>query len=220
MSLVEKRAEELGLCEDFINGQAGSLGSRIVNGVVGGGSKSVLGPRPRMSSSFPILILHHLELSRVSSSPFPLRSPWLYILLLLSSWPIICRLFRSPLKCLSYPTLPSTCCGLQRTAWHYLGVIPLLMQSDYQLRAFNAEVTGSFPAAFSPCSHSCLPTLVPSFGDHGEGCGGWCVALSSQDTSSPRTWRFSTISPSVLRPSLVVLGRFPSQLGPWAYFSK
>ena len=73
MSLVEKRTEELGLCEDFVNGRAGSLRSRIVNGVVRGGSKSVLGPRPRMSSSFPILILHHLELSRVSES---LASPW------------------------------------------------------------------------------------------------------------------------------------------------
>ena len=33
MNLVEKRAQELGLCEDFVNGWAGSLGSRIVNGV-------------------------------------------------------------------------------------------------------------------------------------------------------------------------------------------
>ena len=69
MSLVEKRAEELGLCEDFVNGQARSLRSRIVNGVVREGSKSVLGPHPRMSSSFPILILYHLEFSRFSESP-------------------------------------------------------------------------------------------------------------------------------------------------------
>ena len=34
MNLVEKRAQELGLCEDFVNGRAGSLGNRIVNGVV------------------------------------------------------------------------------------------------------------------------------------------------------------------------------------------
>ena len=59
MNLVEKRAQELGLCENFVNGRAGSLGSRIVNGVVGGGLKSILGPRPRMSSSFPLLILHN-----------------------------------------------------------------------------------------------------------------------------------------------------------------
>ena len=173
-----------------------------------------------MSSSFSILILHHLELSRVSSSPFPLRSPWLYILLLLSSWSSICRLCRSPLKCMSYPTLPLTCYGLQWTAWHCSGVIPSLMRPNCQLRAFNAEVTGSFPVALSPCSHSCLPTLVLSFGDHREGCGGWCVALSSQDTSSSRTWRSSAISPSSLGPSLVVLGRFPPRLGPWAYFLK
>ena len=36
MNLVEKRAQELGLCDDFVNGQAGSLGSRITNGVEGG----------------------------------------------------------------------------------------------------------------------------------------------------------------------------------------
>ena len=34
MNLVEKRAQELGFCEDFVNGRAGSLGNRIVNGVV------------------------------------------------------------------------------------------------------------------------------------------------------------------------------------------
>ena len=33
MNLIEKRAQELGLCEDFVNGWAGSLGSRIANGV-------------------------------------------------------------------------------------------------------------------------------------------------------------------------------------------
>ena len=41
MNLVEKRAQELGLYEDFVNGQAGSLGSRIVNGVVGGEGQSL-----------------------------------------------------------------------------------------------------------------------------------------------------------------------------------
>ena len=61
MNLVEKRAQELGICEDFVNGLVGSLGSKIINGVVlggGGGSKSVLGPRLRMSSSSPPRILH------------------------------------------------------------------------------------------------------------------------------------------------------------------
>ena len=33
MNLVEKRTQELGLCEDFVNGRAGSLGSRIIKGV-------------------------------------------------------------------------------------------------------------------------------------------------------------------------------------------
>ena len=47
----------------------------------------------------------------------------------------------------------------------------------------NAEVTGSCTIALSPCSHSYHSTLVSSFGDDGEGCGGWCIVLSSQDTS-------------------------------------
>ena len=33
MNLVEKRVQELGLCEDFVNDRAGSLGSRIIKGV-------------------------------------------------------------------------------------------------------------------------------------------------------------------------------------------
>ena len=45
MNLVEKRGQELGLCEDFVNGWAGSLGSRIVNGVFEG-----VKVRPRASS--------------------------------------------------------------------------------------------------------------------------------------------------------------------------
>ena len=77
------------------------------------------------------------------------------------------------------------------------------------LRAFNAEVTGSFTIALSPCSHSCPPTLVLSFGNDGEGCFGWCIALSFHDTISPRTWRSSAIPPNSFGPSLVILGHFP-----------
>ena len=33
MNLVEKRAQKLGLCEDFINGRAGLLESRFIKGV-------------------------------------------------------------------------------------------------------------------------------------------------------------------------------------------
>ena len=33
MNLVEKRAQELGLCEDFVNGRAGLLRSEIIKGV-------------------------------------------------------------------------------------------------------------------------------------------------------------------------------------------
>ena len=115
--------------------------------------------------------------------PFHEISLVIYILLLPSSWSFICQLRRSPLECLSYPASPSTCCELQWIAWHCLGVIPSLMQPDCQLQAFNAEVAGSCTIALSPCSYSCPSTLVHSFGDDEEGCGGWHIVLSSLDTS-------------------------------------
>ena len=46
MNLVEKRAWELGLCEDAFNGRAGSSGNWIVYSVVGGKVKA----RPRSSA--------------------------------------------------------------------------------------------------------------------------------------------------------------------------
>ena len=192
------------------------MGSRIFNGVFRGRVKV----RPRALSEdeffFSSSDTAQLELSGVFRIVVPLfvRSLWLYILLLLSSWPSICRLCRSPLECLSHPTLPSSCCELQWTAWHCSGVIPSLMRPNCQLRAFNAEVTSSFTIALSPCSHSYPPTLVPSFGDDGEGCGGWRIAISSQDTSLPRTSRSSTISPNSFGPFLVILGRFPPRPRP------
>ena len=94
------------------------------------------------------------------------------------------------------------------------------MRPDWQLRAFNAEVTGFPTMVLSPCSHSCPPMLVPLFRDDGEGGGGWRTALSSQGTNTPRTWCSSAISLSSFGPSLVILGRFPPRLGPWAYHLK
>ena len=174
MNLAEKRAQELGLCEDFVNGRAGLLGSRIVNGVVGGRVKVHLRASSKDEFFFSSSDTAQLELSGVFRIAllFFVRSLWLYILLLPSSWLSICRLCRSPLECLSHPALPSTCCELQWTTWHCSGVIPSLMRLNCQLRAFNVEMTGSFRIALSPCSHSCPPTQVPSFGDDGEGCGG------------------------------------------------
>ena len=120
-----------------------------------------------------------------SELPSPFHEIFLviYILLLPSSWPSIYQLLRSPLECLSHPTFPYTCCELQWAAWHCLGIIPSLMRPDCQLRAINAEETDSCTIAFSPCSHSYPSTLVPSFGNDGEDCGGWRIVLSSQDTS-------------------------------------
>ena len=83
------------------------------------------------------------------------------------SWPSICWLCRSLLDCLSHPMPSSTCCELQQTRWHYLGVISSLMRSDYQLWAFNAEVTTSPRIAPPPCPHSCPLMLVLLFGTTG-----------------------------------------------------
>ena len=178
-----------GLCEDAFNGWAGSLGNWIVNSVVRGKVKAR--PRSSIEDDFffsssdtpPIELLGVFQIAVI----FFVKSPWLYILLFSSSWPSICRLRRSPLECLSHLALPSTCCEWQWLAWHCSGVIPSLMWPDCQLRAFNAEVTGSPTMVLLPCSYSCPPTLVPLFGDDGEGCGGWRTALSSQGTNSPRT---------------------------------
>ena len=158
---------------------------RIVNGVV----EERVQVRPRASSEdeffFSSSDTPPIELPGVFRIFILLfvRSLWLYILLLPSSWPSICRLRKSPLECLSHPTFPSTCCELQWAAQHCLGVIPSLMQPDCQLRAFNAEMTGSSTIVLSPRSHSYPSTLIPSFGDDREGCGGWRIVLSSQDTS-------------------------------------
>ena len=86
MNLVEKWAQELGLCEDFVNGRAGSLGSRIVNGVFEG-----VKVRPRASSEDEFFFFSSsdtapLELSGVFRiAPLFLRSLWVYIFLLFSS---------------------------------------------------------------------------------------------------------------------------------------
>ena len=163
------------------------------------GSRSVLEPCPRMNSSSFLLILHQKNflVSSELPSPFLEISLVIYILLLPSSWPSICRLRRSPLECLSHPAFPSTCCELQWAAWHCLGFIPSLMWPNCQLRAFNAEVIGSCTIALSPCSHSYPSTLVPSFGDDGGDCGGWCIVLSSRDTSCRGhdvPWRFLLVA--------------------------
>ena len=103
------------------------------------------------------------ESSELRSPPLLVGPLLLYILLLHSSWLSICWSYRSLLEYLSHPALSLTCCELQQTRWHCSGVIPSLMRSDCQLRAFNAEVTDSFIIAPPPCPHSCPPMLVLSF---------------------------------------------------------
>ena len=160
------------------------MGNRIVNGVVEEGVKV----RPRASSKGEFFFFSSdtpIELPGVFRIALPLCeiSLIIYIFLFPSSWPSICRLCRSPLECLFHPVFPSTCCESQWAVWHYLGVIPSLMRPDSQLWAFSAKVTGSSTLILSPCSYSCPSTLVPSFRDDGEGCGGCRIVLSSQETS-------------------------------------
>ena len=61
----------------------------------------------------------------------------------------------------------------------YILLHPLSWPSICQLRRSPLECL-SHPAFPSTC---CPSTLVPSFGDDREGCGGWHIVLSSQDTS-------------------------------------
>ena len=81
MNLVEKRAQELGFCEDFVNGRAGSLGNRIVNGVV----EERVKVHPRASSEDEFFFsssdtppIELLGVFRIAVPPF-MRSLWLYI---------------------------------------------------------------------------------------------------------------------------------------------
>ena len=161
------------------------MGNKIVNGVV----EERVKVRPWAPSEDEFFFFSSdtppIELPSVFQISVPFReiSLIIYILLLPSSWSSICRLYRSPLECLFHPAFPSTCCESQWAVWHCLGVIPSLMRPNSQLRAFNAEVTGFSTIILSPCSYRCPSTLVPSFGDNGEGFGGWRIVLSSQDTS-------------------------------------
>ena len=88
------------------------------------------------------------------------------------------------------------------------------MRPDYQLRAFNAEVTNSSIIVLPPCPHSCPPTLVLSFAATGRAALDGVLLFPFHDTSSPRTGRPSAMSPSSFGPSLVILGRFPPRPGP------
>ena len=81
MNLVEKRTQKLGLYEDLVNGRAGSLGDRIVNGVV----EERVNFRPWASSedefffsSFDTPPIELLGVFRITVISF-VRSLWLYI---------------------------------------------------------------------------------------------------------------------------------------------
>ena len=114
MNLVEKRAQELGLCEDFVNGRARSLGSKIVKGV-----EDEFFFSSGLVQGWVLLLLLWYYTTRAfkclpnCDPPLFVRSLWLYILLLPSSWSSICWLCRLLLEYLSHPALPSTYCELQ-----------------------------------------------------------------------------------------------------------
>ena len=181
MNLVEKWAQELGLSEELFSSRTRPYGSGMAE-CVEKGWKFVLGLGLRINSPSLFFSVSRRELSGVLRtaivflffflpliflSPSFVRSLLLYTLLLCLSWPSICWSCRSLLECLSHPTPSSTCCELQQTRWHYLGVIPSLMRPDCQLRAFNAEVTASPIIAPPSYPRNCPPMLVLLFGTIG-----------------------------------------------------
>ena len=102
MNLVEKRAQELGICEDFVNGWAGLLESRIIK--KGRGRVKVC---PRASSEdeffFSSSNTTRLELSGVFRTAIPLFG-WplvLFIFLFRSSSSYTCQSSRLILECTS-----------------------------------------------------------------------------------------------------------------------
>ena len=181
MNLVEKWVQELSLSEELFCSRTRPYGSGMAE-CVEKGWKFILELGPRINSPSLFFSVSRRELSgvlRTASvflffflplffwSPSFVRSLLLYTLLLHPSWPSICWSCRSLLECLSHPTPSSTCCELQQTRWHYLGVIPSLMRPDCQLRAFNAEVTASPIIAPPSYPRNCPPLLVLLFGTIG-----------------------------------------------------
>ena len=88
------------------------------------------------------------------------------------------------------------------------------MRPDCQLRAFNAEVIDSPIIVLPPCPHSCPSMLVLSFATTGRAALDGVLLFPFYDTGSPRIGWSSAMPPSSFGPSLVILGRFPPQLGP------
>ena len=94
------------------------------------------------------------------------------------------------------------------------------MRPDCQLRTFNADVINSSIIILPPCPYSCPPTLVLSFAMTGRAALDGVPLFPFHDIGLSRIGRSSTLPPSSFGPSLVILGCFPPQLGPWAYYPK
>ena len=77
------------------------------------------------------------------------------------------------------------------------------MRPDWQLRAFNAEVTDSSIIVLPPCPHSCPPMLVLSFAMTGRAALDGVLLFPFHDTNLSRTG--------------TALGDVSQQL--WAFFS-
>ena len=102
--------------------------------------------------------------------------------------------------------------------WYYSGVISSLIRPNYQLRAFNKEVTASPRIAPPPCPHSYRTVLVLLFGTTGkvvlEGVLlSPSVTLVGRGHDDPRwcllaAWAFFT------HPRTFLLSR----RGPWAWY--
>ena len=100
---------------------------------------------------FPLILAIHLLIMQVATW-VPVPSAAFFNLLWVAANKVI-------LECLSHLPPSLTCHELQQTMWYCSGVISSLMQPDFLLWAFNAEVTASLGIAPPPRPH-CWPTVL------------------------------------------------------------
>ena len=114
-------------------------------------SALVLGGPLMLYIFFPLILAIHLLIMQVATW-VSVPSAAFFNLLWVAANKVI-------LECLSHLPPSLTCCELQQTMWYCSGVISSLMQPDYLLWAFNAEVTASLGIAPPPRPH-CGPTVL------------------------------------------------------------
>ena len=119
---------------------------------------------------------------------------------------------------LPHPLPSSTCYELWQTRWYYSWVISSLMRPDYQLQAFNAEVTAFLRIAPPPRPHSCPIILVLLFRTTGRVVFEGVLLSPSMNLvgwgqDGPR-WRLLAAWAFLTHPQMFL----PSRRGPWAWY--